>query len=248
MRIVHFSDLHLRKHLPGSSSIRSRHSRRVPALLEAAVPRVNAIEPDLVVVSGDLLDFPLGERADPRFIALGLADLGLIAEQITRLDSPVIVIPGNHDETSLCWRVLERVTDRSVAGYHVLVFHDGEDASHVPHRLGRERERFERVLSAPDSPQIHVQHYVVWPRLDEGYPHTYADGEQLRQQIVDSGNVRLVVSGHYHLGVTPFRAGDTWFATVPAFCEAPYRLWIYDLDGTELVCREESLEEELWPI
>jgi hypothetical protein len=104
----------------------------------------------------------------------------------------------------------------------------------VPHRQGRERERFEQVLADPTSPpQIHLQHYLIWPPYRDGYPYAYADAEVLAEEIVGQrlgvGNVRLVLSGHYHEGVPPLRRGDTWFAAAPAFCEHPYSFWVYDL-------------------
>jgi predicted MPP superfamily phosphohydrolase len=59
MRIIHLTDLHLRHYLPGTSSIPKRRSRVVLGLLERAVTRLTALQPDLVAVTGDLLDYPL---------------------------------------------------------------------------------------------------------------------------------------------------------------------------------------------
>jgi hypothetical protein len=114
----------------------------------------------------------------------------------------------------------------------VLVFDDDQDADYVPHRRGESRERFVAALADADSlPQIHIQHYVVWPDIVEhNYPYTYADGDAMVEAIVGSGLVRLVLSGHYHAGIEPKQIGQTWFVTVPAFCESPYPVWFYDLD------------------
>ena len=73
------------------------------------------------------------------------------------------------------------------------------------------------------------------------YPHTYGDGEWMRDMIVGSGNVRLVLSGHYHRGVPLFRVKDTFFATVPSFCEAPHPFWIYELNGENVTPRQHTV-------
>ncbi|NLD41908.1 MAG: hypothetical protein GX657_00290, partial [Chloroflexi bacterium] len=97
MRIAHLSDLHLRQALPGTSHIARRQSRRVPELLRAAVARLEREAPDVVICSGDLLDYPLDRMEDPEMLALGRADLALIAGILAPLQCPTIVLPGNHD-------------------------------------------------------------------------------------------------------------------------------------------------------
>ncbi|AGA89216.1 putative phosphohydrolase [Thioflavicoccus mobilis 8321] len=71
MRIVHISDLHF--------------GRERPALVAALVPQIEALAPDLVVVSGDLT-----QRARRR-------ELEAAAAFLARLPSPLLVVPGNHD-------------------------------------------------------------------------------------------------------------------------------------------------------
>lgn len=64
MRIAHISDLHMRYHLPGTSALTLRQSRRVPELLTVALHSIRAQSPDLLVLSGDLLDYPLDRLED----------------------------------------------------------------------------------------------------------------------------------------------------------------------------------------
>lgn len=71
MRIVHISDLHF--------------GREQPKLVAALSPQIHALEPDLVVVTGDLT-----QRARRR-------ELAAAAEWIGGLPQPVLVVPGNHD-------------------------------------------------------------------------------------------------------------------------------------------------------
>lgn len=244
MRIVHLTDLHLRHHLPGTSSIPERRSRTTLRLLERAITRIEAQQPDLLAVTGDLLDYPLEYRADPRFRELALSDLILMRQLLAQISCLSIVMPGNHDLDELCHQVFPPTPERVIAGYRVLTFQDRQGQGYVPYRTGDERERFASVLEDDNPlPQVHLQHYVVWPPLNDNYPYSYADAEALQKQIVRSGRVRLVLSGHYHKGVPPLAVDDTWFAVTPAFCERPYHYWVYELSEDGLAWHEETLEK-----
>jgi 3',5'-cyclic AMP phosphodiesterase CpdA len=70
-RVVHLSDLHF--------------GRIAPSLIEPLLAEVTALEPDLVVISGDLT-----QRARNRQFAEAAAF-------IARLPQPVLCVPGNHD-------------------------------------------------------------------------------------------------------------------------------------------------------
>ncbi len=244
MRIAHISDMHLRHNLPGTSIATRRLSRHVPALFEEAVGRIDAESPDLVVVTGDLVDYPLYALGEPNALARGVADLRLVADSLAKLRCPVSLVGGNHDDPSGVRDVFGGALDETrAAGHRVIRFHDSEVDSHVPQRMGAERQRYIDALHGADATrQIHVQHFLVWPRKDEGYPHTYAEAEHLRDTAVESSRVRLVLSGHYHPGLEPVRVGDTWFAAAPAFGEPPHRYLIHDLtdDGVSTETRDLS--------
>ena len=65
--------------------------------------------------------------------------------------------------------------DQEVSGYRVICFNDDEGDDNVPLRVGSERQRFLSVVTNTASlPQIHIQHYVVWPeRNDELSTHLW---------------------------------------------------------------------------
>ncbi len=73
LRIAHISDLHIGRQL------------RAP-LLQQLVARVNAVEADLIVITGDTFDF------DPRFIEEGCRELATLEARLG-----VFAILGNHD-------------------------------------------------------------------------------------------------------------------------------------------------------
>jgi len=245
MSIAHITDLHLRWHLPGTAAIPARLSRRMPELLARAMNMISADSPDLVVLTGDLLDFPTDGLADEEMLAAAAEDLDLIKHIIDGAACPYAVVAGNHDPFALLQEIFAACpADRIVSDHRVISFFDEEVTDNVPERRDDQRARFLAALKNPSPPQVHVQHYLVWPVNNEGYPHSYRDAEDMHAAIIGSARVQLVLSGHYHPGIEPIREGETIFATAPAFCEAPHRYWLYELAGDELAFQERRLREE----
>lgn len=222
-------------------------SRAVPQLLERAMLRVREESPDLLVVSGDLLDFPFEGIDSPAVLELAERDLRMMADLLAEAGCPYVIVQGNHDVPHLVRRVFGHIpVDRVIDGYRILCFSDHQASDLYPERLGRERERFLAALAdATSLPQVHVQHYLIWPRRNASYPYTYREAGFLLDSIVKSGLVRLVLSGHYHAGVPLTRIGGTFFATVPAFAEAPHPYWIYELEGRQVTYQARQLGEAL---
>ena len=233
MRIAHISDLHLRHHLHGTSSLATRLSRAMPQRFGEALAQLKTHSPDLLVISGDFIDHPFEAWDDPTTLEQGRKDLELIAALLEGFPCPLAVVHGNHDHPRIFDQVFGHIpNDQIIGGYRVLTFRDDEGENHVPARTGQEQARYLAALSDTSSlPQIHIQHYVVWPERNEGYPHTYGAGAQMREAIINSGKVRLVLSGHYHIGVPLFADSGVWFATARGFTESPPPFCLYDLDG-----------------
>ena len=243
MRIAHITDLHLRRHLPGTARITTRLSRRMPDLFGEAVRRIASENPDLVVVSGDLLDYPVYAARDPQRRALATQDLRLIRDALQTLDCPYVVLHGNHDLEELVADVFpDTENDFILGGFRILTFADNELDGHWPQRLTTERERFLAATGDPASlAQIHVQHYLIHPDRTQGYPHNYREAESLRERIAASGRVRLVLSGHCHGGIEPIEDRGTTYAVAPAFCEPPHRYWMYDIHDQGITHSERAL-------
>jgi histidinol-phosphate phosphatase family protein len=241
--IVHISDFHLRRALPGTSSVSRRASRLVPDLLAEAVAAIRAASPDLVAVTGDLVDHPFYAMADGCLDAAGEADLRLARELLAPFTCPVVALPGNHDHPGLFARVFaDAPRDLDVGGWRVLAFHDGEADFHRPQRLGDERDRWLAALADGDPrPQVHLQHYLVSPDRNDGYPHTYREAESLRQALRADGRVRLVLSGHYHRGERLFRDAGVAYAVAPAFAEPPHPYRLYRLSDAAIEESETAL-------
>ncbi len=197
MRLAQITDLHARWHLPGTSRLIQRRSRLMPLLFAEALERCRERGADAVAVTGDLLDVPdyilsgddyYDYRPD-LFAQEAEADYRLLHAQLEACGLPWVVLPGNHDWLPVMANVFgDQPLTVDLAGHRLVSFWDRDFYSHVPRRLDRERQLWERMLADPDSPpQIHLQHYVITPDLNQGWPHTYFEGEFLRRKMVESG-------------------------------------------------------------
>lgn len=208
----------------------------MPTLLKLALDQITLHSPDLLVVSGDLLDYPFDGFDDPGTQQQGRADLELVADLLATTELPLAVVHGNHDQPALFEAVFGHFPlIQPIDDYAIHCFRDDEGPDHVPVRQGASQQHFQTALAEDDSPpQVHIQHYIVWPERNEAYPHTYGQGAAMRDAIIGSGNVRLVLSGHYHPGVPLFCDKGVYFAVAEALCEAPHPFYLYDLaaDGT----------------
>jgi Icc protein len=243
VKIGHISDFHLRHNLPGTSAVPTRLSRQLPELIARAVEQLCAEDLDWVAVTGDLVDHPFDDMHSPENMARGEADLELVRQLLEPLKCPVVALYGNHDHPLLFRRVFPMShSGLELADYRIFSFYDEEGRGHVPERVGGGLERFDEALASADQrPQIHLQHYLVYPEKNEGYPHSYGQAARLKEALEDCGKVRLLLSGHYHAGVLPLVEGNVAYAVAPAFCEAPHVFRIYELEENSVQARSLQL-------
>ena len=62
-----------------------------------------------------------------------------------------------------------------------------------PGGIHRQRRWHWEWARSPEAParQVHLQHYVLTPELNQGYPHTYLEGADLAERTGASGRVIL---------------------------------------------------------
>ncbi|MCB9781205.1 MAG: metallophosphoesterase [Alphaproteobacteria bacterium] len=165
LRLAHLSDLHASPVTPG------------PELL-ALVDRVNALEPDLVAITGDLL-MPFSE-----------AEHGYLIDALARLQAPAVACPGNHDLP-----VCDRLRDELAAiGIPLLV-----DERCILDIGGRAVECCGldfRWTSA----QAHLDQVLpTWPPVAADLRLLLAHDPRLFRPL-PAGRFDLVLSGHTHGG------------------------------------------------
>ncbi len=258
MRIAQITDLHLRHHQPGTSAVGSRRSRLMASLLEKAIRQISDEKADLLALTGDLLDAPFWlSRPTPGFAGDDVgywsqvveADYRLIKELLDESGLRYMVLPGNHDWNEAMWRVFDPAANAmDVAGRRVLRFCDNEHEGNVAYRFHPQRTDWLAALACADSPpQVHLQHYLITPMLNEGYPHSYGEAASLLDGITRSKRVQLCLSGHYHHGTELLQVNGTHFSTGPSFCEPPFRWRMYDLDDTGVRMSEHALGADAQP-
>lgn len=257
VRILQVTDFHLREALPGHNGHVHRLSRHVPKLLEALTPRIRDEAPDLVALTGDLLDVPHalldGDKSYDlkTLVQQSLADYGLVRRWLEGLGRRWMVLPGNHDygpAFDVAFGTSPEVLP--LRGVAVHAFRDWEQAGNQALRIGASRARFEHVLenATEASREVHLQHFVVRPHIDHDYPLLYGDSDDIAARVAAAPGRRLLLSGHWHGGTPMVEIGNAQSAVCPAFCEPPhpYRVFEMAADGAVTI-REEALGRSFAP-
>lgn len=253
-RLLHFTDMHLRWHQPGSAANPLRLSRDMPAALDRLAGRIRELAPDVLVLSGDLLDMPdevieggtPDERPHAEWMANAVSDFRLVRDWFEATGVPYVVVPGNHDHEGAFADVFGGPpAPRDIAGLRFFCFWDELADDRQPQRTGPRRELFKAAVSDPgqDCPQVHVQHYMIHPpTFAKGWQYEYKTAGTMKRDAERSGRVRAILSGHYHPG-SLVSDNDVIHSLPPAFCEAPHFFRTYDIDdGAEPAIADYSLD------
>ncbi len=181
VRIAHISDLHCG----------SRY--HIPSLAARVIDELNDIEPDIIVVTGDLTD--MGFRQE----------FNQAHRLLSRLECPDrLVLLGNHDARNVGdEHFAELFGARSSELLHGEVRILGIDSSEPDldsGRVGRERYRWiEERFSEPDEFKIVAMHHHLVPVPGTGRERNivYDAGDMLR--VLASCGTDLVLCGHKHV-------------------------------------------------
>jgi histidinol phosphatase-like PHP family hydrolase/predicted phosphodiesterase len=220
MRLAILNDIHYGPPVEGSQ----RRCDIAPILLRRAVRRLNELEkPDLTLVLGDLLNDGTLPDATER--------LTLLKTILGKLQSPYLVIPGNHDgDVEAFYRVFERPKEiEEIGGVKFLSFLDEEQPEYCAKRSPQDIERFRIARSGFKGPIVSLQHTCLFPPERAHAPHNLTNAPAVIRAMKAAG-VALSVSGHHHRGVEDLRDGALLFVNAPAFCEFPFIYTMITLD------------------
>lgn len=240
-KIVHMSDIH------------RGFSEFSEDILLMAINKINHLQPDAVVITGDITDHGYYRE----FVK--------VKEYINLIDSPTIVIPGNHDARNIGDEVFEEIIgDR----YSTLELKEsnikiiGLDSS-VPDlghgKIGRLQRKFleHEIRDAEDRDMfiiIAVHHHII-PVPNTGRErNVLSDAGDILLLLLEN-NVNLVLSGHKHVPHV-WKMNDTLFATAGTVSSMKLRgnthpsFNLVQIDDDEVhitLCNYDGSSEELTP-
>lgn len=220
-KIAVLSDLHAGS--PGA--IGARRSEIADVLLLRAIHRINRyLHPNLTVVLGDLLDDGHAPEAN-RWRRT-------IRETLDLLDTPVVVLPGNHDgDGDAFYRDFPRPPPAfTLNGVRFLVFFDPEEPGWNARRTERDIRRLAAERRAHTGPLVSLQHVPLFPPGSAGCPYNLVNSPEVIQALHGPG-ISLTLSGHEHKGMPLVRRDRLFFAAAPALCEVPFRFWVITIGG-----------------
>jgi 3',5'-cyclic AMP phosphodiesterase CpdA len=181
-RIVQLSDLHC-----GQQFFLPQH-------LERAIAEVNEMEPDVVVISGDLT-------------SNGFKDEYVLArEYLNRVEcEAMVVIPGNHDSRNVGYVHFEELFgDRNSVlrvGNATVVAVDSSEPDLDNGQIGRGRYRWieEQFASAPAELRVFVLHHHLLPVPGTGRERNIVNDAGDTLETLQRAQVDLVLAGHKHV-------------------------------------------------
>jgi histidinol phosphatase-like PHP family hydrolase/predicted phosphodiesterase len=213
-RIAVLSDIHFSSESPPPGSRRQGDLGAI--LLQRAIWRLNqAVRPDVTVVLGDLLNLEPGQSAPDR--------LGQLRDLLRQLESPWVVIPGNHDGPASDFvSVFGPPPDWvDAAGVRFLLFRDAEEPGYNSRRSAADLDRFARARRDWAGPIVSLQHVpLVPPGMSPTIYRLTNDAEAVA--ALHEAGVGLALSGHYHPGFDLVSDGRAHYAAAPALCEEPF--------------------------
>ncbi len=238
LKIGVFSDVHLRKIVPGDSTNDRIASRLMHKRVCDSLKAMSEAKVDLVICCGDLIDI------EHEKVPL---DLELMREAMSEVDAPKIVIPGNHaPHNDDFYNAFHKPPDKTtIKGYDFITFIDEFDReTQTAKRSDTDLQRLARETETEsDSPLLFVvQHYPVYPNLTDyygkKYHFNYTNAGELRKTMENSQRRIFSISGHYHPGFGPEIVGNCTYFVAKAMCEQPYPYYLVSVQDDEAIIGE----------
>lgn len=213
----------------------NRRSAIASILLRRAVHRLNRyIKPDVTVILGDLIDDPKSPNA--------VEDMNTLKSAIDLLQSPVIVMPGNHD---LCYEDFysvfpehSNITD--IGNVRFVMCFDQEEPGYNARRTEADLRLMSAARSGHEGPIISLQHTPLFAPGTGPSPYSLVNAKEA-WEIFENNHYTLALSGHYHPGDDQIEKSTGKSITVPALCESPFSFMEIEIDGDNITTRRHNL-------
>jgi len=181
MKIAHISDIHFNYGTDFNENIYKK-----------AVKMLNKINPDLVFISGDLTTDGL------------LSEYDLAKEKIKEINNKLAVVPGNHDERNLGFKLFREVFGETDFIYKYdnvnLVALASSEPDKEDGRLGRGRhERIEQAIKKKNKMTIIGFHHHLIPVPNSGREANIIEDAGETLDIILKNEIPLVLMGHRHV-------------------------------------------------
>jgi Icc protein len=165
----------------------------LPHVLERAIGEVNELQPDVVVVSGDLTSHGFKD------------EYTLAREYLDRVEcESMVVIPGNHDSRNVGYVHFEELfgARNSVlrVGEVAIVAVDSSEPDLDNGQIGRGRYRWiEEQFAAPANLRVFVLHHHLLPVPGTGRERNIVHDAGDTLEALQRAGVDLVLAGHKHV-------------------------------------------------
>jgi metallophosphoesterase superfamily enzyme len=220
IKIVVIADMHCSHDAP---DIPHRIGHYADIFLGYAIQLFNSrIKPDIVFLAGDILDNPIRPKALYK----------KIKKILEELESPYVIIPGNHDRHVDFYEEFGQYPDHiDLNGFRIIPFDDPELPGYNAVRNDKDLARLQKNISEFDGPIISLQHVPLIEADKNPCREHFTNADEIIEMI-RNGHGGITIAGHNHPGVNEVIDNDGVYSiVVPAFCEAPFKYMIIDVDA-----------------
>jgi 3',5'-cyclic-AMP phosphodiesterase len=165
----------------------------LPQYLERAIAEVNELEPNVVVISGDLTSNGFKD------------EYALAREYLDRIDcEAMVVIPGNHDSRNVGYVHFEELFGERNSvlrvGGATIVAVDSSEPDLDNGQIGRGRYRWIEEEFAPEATlRVFVLHHHLLPVPGTGRERNIVNDAGDTLECLQRAGVDLVLAGHKHV-------------------------------------------------
>jgi len=224
VKIAVISDIHAGQ----DTSILTQRGHFEEILLLRTVRRLNrTVKPDITIIAGDLLENGNSNDAIEQSIRL--------REIIDMLNSPTIIIRGNHDlPAEEFYKIFGPMPDYvDINRCRFIPFDDHELPDFNAKRTNFDIERMKNAAKGFKGQVICVQHVPLFPQGEVDCPYSIVNSTEVIAAMKKFG-INLSISGHWHEGFDLIKNQSTGFCAAPALYKEPFRFLEINLNDDEI--------------